>query len=282
MAHPRTHAVSVRRPAHEVVPTNLLTIRMLGPLEVRRPDGSDVDPNEWRTKKAADLVRLLALADGELVPRETVINQLWPESERTRALASLRTASCHARHVIGNEHIERNLMGMRLTNAWVDVTRLRALTVHARDAAENGAPADVRSIAREADALYRGSLHAHDDNATWVRAERERLATAYQTLLCDAAEAAIEAAAPREAVDFASRAIALDAFSEHACRLLMRGYAHLGETSRALNEFERCRQLLHDERGVDPSPQSRELHLALSAVVRRGNAVHDGDFAELA
>jgi DNA-binding SARP family transcriptional activator len=274
MAQPRNHTMGSRRPAHEVVPKKPLTIRMLGPLEVRRPDGSIVDPTEWRTKKAADLVRLLALHDGELVPRETVLKQLWPDAERSRALASLRTASCHARHVIGNEHLQRNLMGMRLANVWVDVTRLRALTIEAHDAAENGASSDVGSIAREAGALYRGPLHANDDKSTWIRAEQETLANAYQALLCDAAEAAIELGSPRDVVNFASRAIALNPLSERACRLLMRGYAQMGETSLALREFERCRQLLHDERGVDPSPESRDLHLALSAAVR-----HDGSLS---
>jgi DNA-binding SARP family transcriptional activator len=282
MAQPHTDSMSYQRLAHEAAQEKLLSIRMLGPLEVRRPDGSIVDPTEWRTKKAADLVRLLALHDGELVPRETVLKQLWPDAERPRALASLRTANCHARQVIGNAHLERNLMGMRLVNVWVDVTRLRALTVEAHHAAENGAPSDVRSIARAAGALYRGALQAHDDNANWARTEREALSNAYQALLCDAAAAAIEVTSPRDVVDFAGRAIVLDPFSERACRLLMRGYAQMGETSLALREYERCRKLLHDERGVDPSPESRELHLAMSAVVRRGGSVNAGYFAELA
>jgi len=43
----------------------------------------------------------------------------------------------------------------------------------------------------------------------------------------------------------------------------MQGYAGIGETSRALREFERCRAALAEELGADPSPQTRSVHLSL-------------------
>ena len=43
----------------------------------------------------------------------------------------------------------------------------------------------------------------------------------------------------------------------------MRAHAAAGEISCALREFERCRLLLADELGIDPSPPTRELYLTL-------------------
>jgi hypothetical protein len=128
----------------------------------------------------------------------------------------------------------------------------------------------VHDAAREADSLYRGELRAYDDGADWAQAERQALATTYQALLCDAAEAAVSLGLSIDAVDFAGRAVMLDPFSERASRLLMRGHSEMGELSLALREYERCRTLLADELGIDPSPQTREMHLFLLRSERPG------------
>ncbi len=49
----------------------------------------------------------------------------------------------------------------------------------------------------------------------------------------------------------------------------MTSHADVGELSFALREYERCRALLADELGIDPSPQTREVHLALLRSQRR-------------
>ncbi len=259
----RDPSVADPRPAAGSAAGALLEVRMLGSFQVRRPDGSIVDPGEWRTGKAADLVRMLALQAGEPIPATTLVATLWPGSDQRRGQASLRTAASRVRHVLGSKFLERSLAGLRLCETWVDVTAFRAMAAQAHRLAGSGEPADVDAIARQAVALYRGDLRAHDDGADWAQAERSTLAATYQILLCDAAEAAVNLDLARDAVDFATRALAQDPFSERASRLLMRGHAGNGEMSLALREFERCRALLAEELGTDPSPQTRELHLFL-------------------
>jgi len=238
-------------------------IRMLGPLRVQRSDGSTVDSREWRTGKTADLVRLLALRVGEPVPTTTLLTTLWPNSDQGRAQASLRTAVSQVRQVLGRDCIERSLGGLRLSDAWVDVVAFRALTGEVRKLMRTGDMSQVETLAREADALYSGDLRANDDGAEWVVTERRSLASAYQVLLCDAADATAARGLARESVDFASRALAVDPFCERACRAVMRGHAEMGATPQALREYERCRRLLAEELGVDPSQPTRDLHLEL-------------------
>jgi len=45
--------------------------------------------------------------------------------------------------------------------------------------------------------------------------------------------------------------------------LLMRAHAALGEIPAALRDFEDYRRRLAEELGVDPSPETRALHVAL-------------------
>ena len=246
----------------------LSEIRMLGPLQVHRVDGSVVDSREWRTGKTADLLRLLALRAGQPVPVNALVAALWPNSDHRRGHASLRTAASQIRHILDRGCLERSPAGLQLRDVWVDVVAFRELAAQAQRLMSTGELSSVATIAREADALYRGDLRAHDDGADWVLTERRTLANTYQILLCDAAEAAVTRGFARDAVDFASRAVAMDPFGERASRLLMRGYAELGEISLGLREFERCRVLLAEELGVDPSPQTRAVHLQLLRIER--------------
>lgn len=250
-------------PALAAVPAAVAEIRLLGSFQIRRGDGSVVDPGEWRTGKAADLVRLLALAAGEPVSARALVTTLWPGSDLPRGQASLRTAASQVRRILGAHHLERSLAGLRLRDAWVDVAEFRSLAAKAHQLAAAGQMAGAHQTARAADLLYRGELRAHDDGSDWAQEARQSLSGAYQTLLCDAAESAMTIGLAPDAVDFAGRALQLDQFSERASRLLMRGHAGTGELSLALREYERCRTLLAEELGIDPSPQTRELHLFL-------------------
>jgi DNA-binding SARP family transcriptional activator len=65
--------------------------------------------------------------------------------------------------------------------------------------------------------------------------------------------------------DWEAVAIRIDPTAETAHRALTRGYAELGETAEALRAFEGCRTHLAEELGADTAPQTRELHLRLSA-----------------
>ena len=71
-------------------------VRLLGPLLVRRADGSVVGAEEWRSNKTLDLLRLLALNSGRPMSVATVVDRFWPSVDRDHGRASLRTAWVHA------------------------------------------------------------------------------------------------------------------------------------------------------------------------------------------
>jgi DNA-binding SARP family transcriptional activator len=238
-------------------------IALLGGLRVRRDDGSPVDSRDWRTGKTADLLRLLALSAGEPVPRDTLLAALWPAVDRTRAQASLRTAASQIRSVLGRGCLARDAAGLVLCGALVDVHAFRTLVRDARRLITAGEPAAALDAARAADALHRGELSAHDTTSEWVTAERRSLADLHRGMLRDGAAAALTCGLTWEAYELARRAVEADPFSESASRLLMRACADLGETSLALQEYDRCRTRLADELGADPSPATTDLFLTL-------------------
>jgi pentatricopeptide repeat protein len=243
----------------------LIEIRLLGDLSVRRADGSLVQPHEWRTGKAADLLRLLALEAGKPVRISTLLDRLWPDVDESRGRASLRTAASAVRRALGSDCVERQLDGVALRGAWVDVEELRAAAVEGRAAMRAGDHARVLEQARVAQALHRGEFRAHNDDSEWADRVRSCLGRLRHELLAEGADAAAAVGAFDEAVDFATRLVEADPTSERAHRALIRGYAGLGEFDEALRVFERCRRMLATELGVDPSPRTLQLHAELLA-----------------
>lgn len=240
-----------------------IEVRLLGPLQVRRADGSLIHPREWRTGKTVDLLRLLATRSGEAVSVDEILEALWPRVDEQRGRGSLRNAVGHLRKLLGQSAIERRPDGLVLRDAWVDTAALLSLIDEARRHARHGRRALAVSVAREADALHLGEFRTHDPDALWAVPIRENLEARFREMVLDAAEHAVELGWMRDALELGQQAIEADATSERAYRVLMRAFAGLGETERALRAYERCRAVLAEDLGLDPAPQTRALHLEI-------------------
>lgn len=61
--------------------------------------------DHWRLRKAKTLVKLLALAPGHRLHRDTVMDRLWPDIERGAAANNLHQIVYTIRHMMGPESI---------------------------------------------------------------------------------------------------------------------------------------------------------------------------------
>lgn len=238
-----------------------IEVRVLGPLRVRLPDGRQVHDRDWRTGKNADLLRWLAMHAGHPVPVEVLSDGLWPDTGEARARSSLRTAVAQLRRVLGAGAVQRVADGLVLTGCWVDAPAFRQLAGEAERYRRGGRFAEAYAAVLEADALYVADPPVADGAATLLVEQVATLRALHQRLLGDAAEAALELGWLRDAVELATRLLEVDPTAERASRVLMLGWAGLGELHHALQEYERCRRVLAEELGVDPSPQTRAAHL---------------------
>src|SRR5438445_13890953 len=87
------------------------SVSLLGGFEVR-VDGRPVPVDAWRSRRAADLVKLLALESTHQLHRERVMDLLWPELGMDPAGANLRKAVHYARRAMGAEDAIRSTGGM--------------------------------------------------------------------------------------------------------------------------------------------------------------------------
>ena len=94
----------------------------------------------------------------------------------------------------------------------------------------------------------------------WSLFRGERLRGLALDALYRLAEASLTAADYSQATADLRRLLALDPWREAAHRALMRALAASGDRAAALAQFERCRQTLWDELGVEPAPATAVLY----------------------
>src|SRR6478609_8539155 len=89
----------------------VLAIELLGRSTVA-VDDQLVSADVWRSRRAADLVKLLALAPDHRIHRLQVMEALWPESEPEASGTNLRKALHFARLALGDERGVVNEQGV--------------------------------------------------------------------------------------------------------------------------------------------------------------------------
>ena len=89
---------------------------------------------------------------------------------------------------------------------------------------------------------------------------QEELRRAYQDALLLLGELLFAQDRHAEAADVYRKAIAHDRYLEEAHRELMRCQAALGERGRAIRHYEGLVEMLYDELGAAPAPETSALH----------------------
>lgn len=200
------------------------------------------------------LIALLALRDRP-VGRLHVAGTLWPDYSKERSLADLRTTlwrinqSCV--HVVT---ATSSFLGLG-ADIEVDV---RNLVVFARrlNRSETG-PKTVDLDSVPLSDLAGDLLPDLDDD--WLQDEREELRQIRLHALESLARQLSAAGRHADAIQAALSAIRLEPLRETAHHTLIEIHLTEGNWSEACRQFQRCRRLLREELGVEPSDSMRRL-----------------------
>jgi len=215
--------------------------------------------------KSEALLSLLALHSGRRIPREQLIQSLWPESDPDLARNSLHNLVHHLNKLLGPAlhgaaPVLREDGYYRLNLAagiGVDVISFDRLVeagdaqLHAGDAAMA-----MRSYDRAAQ-LYRDDLQLATDEQVVI--ERERLRARYLTLLAQLAEYRYQEGAYSAALMYLWRLLERDAYREDAHRLVMRCHVRRGERAAALHHYQVCVDMLRTR--FDAAPEAATVAL---------------------
>lgn len=237
-----------------------LEIGLLGELELRREGELLALPP---SKKSRALLGYLC-ATGRPAMRERLCALLWDGPDDPRA--ALRWSLTKLRPLLDDPgaqrlHADREHVSFEAGDATVDLHEVRA--------ALGLRPAEAPLPAlRAAAAHFRGSFleglelpGCHLFHAWWV-GEREEMHRLH--LGVRAALIARLTDEPAEALRHARALLALDPLAESSHVTVVRLLGEMGRAREALEQYERCRQILDAEMGARPSPDLERLRMKLA------------------
>ena len=232
-----------------------LGVRLLGEF---RLDGAELAA--LRSRQARTLLKRLALERGGTVGSNSLVEAVWPAGRPAQPDRDLHVLVSRARTVVGADRVVRRDGGYALAADWWDVDELATLAREAVRRADAGDLVGARTAAEGALALVRGVLLADEPDAEWAADARSAADASVAEVRRVAATAALATGQVGDAAAHAGAALRADPYDEAALRTLMRAHVAAGRPASALAEFARVRELLAEDLGVDPAPETRALH----------------------
>jgi DNA-binding SARP family transcriptional activator len=227
---------------------------MLGGFRVSVGPDKTIEQGAWRLRKAASLVKMLALAPGHRMHREQAMDLLWPELGRAAAANNLRQVLYVARKALDPDtKIASGYLGSKeesLTlcpegNLWVDA---EAFVKAAATARRSQDPATYRAALE----LHAGELLPEDRYEEWTEGKRQELGQLRRALLVDLAGLYEERGEYEKGIEVLRRVLSEEPTREEAHASLMRLYALSGRRQESILQYERLRNsfsqaLVHDQ-----------------------------------
>jgi DNA-binding SARP family transcriptional activator len=245
-----------------------MEVGMLGVLTLRHGDRR-IRTSDLGGAKPRAVLELLLLARGHTVTKDYLADALWQSAAPKGASATVEVYICVLRHRLFEDqaHARRaivtgpNSYRLDLDHVTVDLDRFDALLF----GAEGAAPSQRRRLLTDAVALIRGDVLEDAPYAPWAHSERlvyrERIARAHLVLARDCLADRDLSAALRHG----DAALRFAPFSEQAFRVLMVANYAMGHDDIARATFSRCRTLLGETLGVDPTTETMSTAQAIDA-----------------
>jgi len=214
----------------------------------------------------------LAIDRHRMVSRDDLVSAIWPQGQPNEVetalsaiLSKLRAAFKKAGLRPDDAGIDVRLGSIALQlppDAWIDVEACANAADEAEGALRAGDRQRAWSLSNVVVSIARRPFLT-DEEAPWIQNRRIKL----RTLLVRGLQclSTISAAQGEEslALQYASEMVEIEPFRETAYQHLMRLHVQMGNRAEALRVFNCCRELLKEELGASPSPETEALFLQI-------------------
>jgi predicted ATPase/DNA-binding SARP family transcriptional activator len=222
------------------------------------------------SRKIEALFIYLALAD-RLQPREILAELLWDDRTQQQAGANLRRVLSGLRKHFGPYvEITRSTAALKgECDLWLDLRELQT-GIEGLKAKSDRLTSEIVTQADEALRLYHGGflegfhVRGARNFDVWLSDQREY----WRQIVLDTADSLCDIYETyqlfKDGIDLARWALQIDPLQESLHRQLMRLLVLSGQRTDALKQYESCNQLLEDELGVPPEPETDALLEAIA------------------
>jgi len=218
-------------------------LELLG-VPVLHINGRELRPLE---RKTAGILAYLSLEGS--TSRSRLAGLLWPGSSESTARNNLAQALRRLKQAAGIELVVGGNV-LELTDLEVDLAQLEVAHFAGRH---------PEVVQHELQLLEGCDYDDCPDFDDWLLIRRERLTDLRRDSLLAQSDKLEKSGQYRQAITQAERLLEYDALSEAAHRRVMRLWYLLGDRSAAMAAFERCKEVLRREMGVQPLPETQGL-----------------------
>jgi DNA-binding SARP family transcriptional activator len=240
-----------------------LRLLALGPTEVYLK-GRPLVPSDWTFAKPKEL--LFYLASSPPKTKEQIGLVFWPDASPSQLRAGLRAALYHLRRALGQREWVLYKDGFYRFNRdmdfWYDVPAFEEGIEQAEKLVKSSPEQAIEKLETTVK-LYRGDFLFDIASDEWGTLRREALKHQYLSAMSTLGDLYLDGGSPDRAVEVYLALLDADELLEEAHRGLMRAYALQGERALALQQYETLVEILRDELGVPPSPETTALYEAL-------------------
>ncbi len=237
--------------------------RILGPLAL--VDGEHEVPINGSKVRA--LLALLVVRAGEVVSTDRLADDLWGEDVPAGYVNGLQSLVSRLRRALGAHGgmLVTTSNGYRLDidPAAVDAARFAESAKRGRAALAAGNAADAADELRAGLALWRGPALAEFDGDGVLRREAVRLEELRLGAIEDRIDADLRLARHLDVVAELGTLTATHPLRERLHGQLMLALYRAGRQGEALRAFQRAREVLADELGLDPGTELKQLESAI-------------------
>lgn len=254
--------------------------RLLGPVDLRVGDRI-LAPGAWRRRPARRILLMLLGTPGHRLPRDVVLDALWPDHNLDVSLNSLYKVMHTLRRTLQpNLGAGQKSAYVEIGNDWIAIVPHDGLWVDA-DCFEHlvrqeATGLEFRETLHAALEFYRGDFMVDEPYADWPITRRESLRAARERAVLNLARIDLEQGDPLASLGHLEALLADDPASEEAHRSIIRALLARGQCAEALQQVERCRLALRRELDVALDPETEALAaLARSAPARTAIVASD-------
>ncbi len=259
------------RPTLRVIPegwgvrvcdSDQVEIGILGPLEVRA--GGRAVPITGTRLRA--LITRLALDAPAVVSTDALVSAVWPGDPPADPINALQSLISRVRKATGEATVVQQVPGgyrLAVDRTDVDAALFEELMVAGRRELRAGELAQARTTFSRALAMWRGTALADAGDASYAVAPATRLTELQREARADLIEAELGLGRAVDVLTDVEALAVANPLRERFTALLIRALVATGRTAEALAAYQRLREQLADELGVDPGAELQELHLAV-------------------
>jgi DNA-binding SARP family transcriptional activator len=217
--------------------------------------------NGWNGQKGLMILKYLVARHDQPVPKEQLMDVLWPDADPDAARRNLHQAVYSLRQTLKHCCPELQLICFQNERyslnpdlpIWFDFLEFERHAEEGRRLEKNGSPEAAIQAFGIANALYQGHFLQEEAHNTWAQLQRDQLRDSFLDVANRLGRHYLEREQFAAVVSICQKTLSKDACNEEAHLHLMRCYFRQGYRHLAIAQYQSCIEVLREELGIAPS-----------------------------